>query len=245
MKKDIGAIFIEGIKKSLSEGKKFRPSLKEKRIIEKMVKEALEDELESYLETEDDEMESSEDMDIMTDEFSDEMDELTDNYNIDISQLDDSDEIVINIDKDGNVEIDKIETAEGEEFSAEELEDVGVIERKIKEDTHGVSRKPGEMGDKKKKVKYMKDEEDERKHPKTVASGKVEDKIYENLEITGADFTIDPESEAIVDDEGNVELVDNYDEESELSGDDIELGDDEEVSLDDEGMDEPTEEEEL
>lgn len=244
MKKDkVGNIFVEGIKKALSEGKTFKVDRKAKSIIESLVKEALEDELERYLETEDDEYEGREGIGKMTDDFLDEMDEINDNYNIDISQLDDDDEIVITIDKEGNVAIDKIETAEGDEFSAEELEDVGVIERKVKKegDTHGVSRKAGEMGDKKKKVKYYKDEEDERKYPKTVGSGNVSDKLYENVEITGADFTIDPDAEVVVDDKGNVEFVDDYDEGTELSGDDIELGDEEEVSADD--MDSNDEEE--
>lgn len=230
--KKLQEMITREIAESLGSGKKWKLKKEHKVMIDKMVAEALEDELEDYIETDDDY--SDEPMtDMGSDEFSNEIAEIEDNYNIDVSQLDDEDKLVITVGKDGKVEIDKIETAEGEEFSAEELEDAGVIEKKCEEaNTYGVTVKDP---DAKNKIKYTADEEDERKYPQDEPGGLNRDlandkiKAKENLELSGADFTIDDEDgELMVDDEGNVEVIDDYNDEASISGDELDFGDEDE-----------------
>ena len=225
VKSSIGEALVQGIKESLAEGKAIKITNDLQKVISRKIQESLEDELENYIEVED-EYEDDENFDDVLDGDEGEFhstEDLFQDYTINLDELDDDDEIVITINKDGSAKIDRIETIEGEEYSADELESAGVIERVKKEstDTNGVAKKnPND----KKKVKMLSDEEGKRKYPKTVKSGKVEDKLYENdIKISGVDLTIDPESEAIVDEEGNVEFITDVENEDIIDAEDIDV----------------------
>ena len=233
VKFSIGEAIVANLKKTISEGKAPRLDVRTKKVIEKLVKESLEKELENYIET-GDEMGSADSLDVMGDEFDSSLEgevEASDfqDYNIDLEQLDDSDEIVINIDRDGNMKIDKIITDEGEEFTADELEGAGVIEKVKREDkTRGAGRPdPNKRG----KMKYVRDDSDRISKTEPYKSGDVTSKMYENVNISGVDLTIDPESEAMVDEEGNVQFIDDVEDSDILSGDDIEIGTDDDIEI--------------